>query len=114
MSEPEPIGAILVRATDLLEVHRLLQEISEQNRTMRADLRRDRVAVDKLHADHAERIGRLERHFRWMFAALVVAVAVGFAAGWKWRGEVPSPPQIIYAPALVAPKAPVVEAPKAQ
>jgi hypothetical protein len=102
-------------------VGRLLRRVGDEARGMRGPQVQDRIAdrdpaarPAAIHAEHAERIGRLERHFRWMFAALVVAVAVGFAAGWKWRGEVAAPPQIIYAPALVAPKAPVVEAPKAQ
>lgn len=98
MSEPDPIGAILVRAADLFEVHRLLQEISEQNRAVLADLRHERSSVEERHVEHDRRLSRLERRFRWMFAAIVVAAAVGFAAGWKWRGEVAPPPQIIYAP----------------
>lgn len=83
----EPIGAILVRATDLLEVHSLLREIREQNWAMMRDRQRDAEVMDALHARQEVRIVRLEKRVRLLTMALVIVAVVGFASGWKWRGE---------------------------
>lgn len=98
VTEPEPVGAVIVRASDLVEVQATLREISEQNRAFRLDLRRDREAFETRYAEQDKRIGRLEKQMRWMGIGLLLAAVLGFASGWRWRGEVAHPPQIIYSP----------------